>query len=103
MDFTGDGRAWLADYRRRIDDLRGRAEAAQAEIAGLTATATSPDGAVVVTVGGAGELTGLTFGPAAEALGRERLAEQVVSTVAAAVAEASRRTGEALAPLLAAP
>lgn len=96
----GDGQAWLADYRRRIEELRGRAELAQAEIAALTATAASPDGAVRATVDSTGALTGLTFGPAADGLGRGALAELVVATTASAAAEVSRRATAALGPLL---
>ncbi|MFC5949791.1 YbaB/EbfC family nucleoid-associated protein [Pseudonocardia lutea] len=96
----GDGQAWLADYRRRIEELRGRAERAQAEIAALTATAASPDGAVRATVDSTGALTALTFGPAADGLGRGPLAALVVATTASAAAEVSCRATEALGPLL---
>ncbi|WP_344427787.1 YbaB/EbfC family nucleoid-associated protein [Pseudonocardia ailaonensis] len=95
-----DGAVWLEDYRRRLDDLRERAERAQAEIDGLTATVTSPDGAVSATVDRTGALSGLVLGPTAEALGRERLAALVVSTTASASAEVTRRATEALGPLL---
>jgi len=95
-----DGRAWLADYRRRLDDLQGRAERVQAEISTLSATATSPDGAVSATVGHTGALRELILGPAAEALSRDRLAALVVSTVAEAAADVSRRAERALGPLL---
>ncbi|WP_181779694.1 YbaB/EbfC family nucleoid-associated protein [Pseudonocardia pini] len=100
MDTTGDGRAWLADYRRRLDELRTRAEQVQTEITALTATVTSPDGAVSATVGHSGRLSGLVLGPAAEALSRERLADLVVRTAADAAAEVSRRAERALGPLL---
>ncbi|WP_345384751.1 YbaB/EbfC family nucleoid-associated protein [Pseudonocardia yuanmonensis] len=95
-----DGQVWLADYRRRIEELRGRAERAQAEIAALSATAASPDGAVRATVDSTGTLTGLAFGPAADGLGRGLLAELVVATTASAAAEVSRRATAALGPLL---
>jgi DNA-binding protein YbaB len=95
-----DGRAWLADYRRRLDDLRDRAEAAQAEITGLTATATSQNGAVSATVDHTGALSALTFGPAADTLDLSRLGGLVVQTTAEAAAEVARRAQRALAPLL---
>ncbi|WP_345414128.1 YbaB/EbfC family nucleoid-associated protein [Pseudonocardia xishanensis] len=95
-----DGRAWLADYRRRLDDLRGRAERVQAEISALSATATSPDGAVRATVGHTGALRDLAFGAAADLLPRERLAALVVATTADAAAEVARRAEQALGPLL---
>ncbi|MFR9803830.1 YbaB/EbfC family nucleoid-associated protein [Pseudonocardia sp. RS010] len=96
----GDGQAWLADYRRRIEELRGRAEHARAEIAELTSTAASPDGAVRATVDSSGALTGLAFGAAADGLDRGALAELVMATTARAVAEVSRRATAALGPLL---
>ncbi|MEU7811502.1 YbaB/EbfC family nucleoid-associated protein [Pseudonocardia sp. NPDC049154] len=95
-----DGQAWLDAYRRRIEELRGRAELAQAEIAALTATAASPDGAVRATVDSTGALTGLVFGPAADGLGRGALADLVVATTTSAAAEVSRRATAALGPLL---
>jgi DNA-binding protein YbaB len=94
------GRAWLADYRRRLDDLRDRAELVQAEISTLTATVTSPDGAVSATVGHTGALSGLVLGPASAGLSRDRLADLVVRTTSQAAAEVARRAERALGPLL---
>lgn len=95
-----DGRAWLADYRDRLDALRDRAERAQQEIGAINATVRSKDGAVSASVDGSGALSGLVLAPATERMPRDRLAELVVGTVAQARAEAARRAGEALAPLL---
>lgn len=97
-----DTRAWLADYRGRMEDLRGRAERAQAQLAGLTATATSRDAAVTVTVNGSGALLELRFGARAEEMSRARLAELVLSLSREAAADASRQVREVVEPVTAA-
>lgn len=97
---TTDGRAWLAGYRNRLDELRDRAEQAQIEITTLTATVTSQDGAVSATVDHSGALRVLAFGPAAEAVPRDRLGALVVQATADAAAEVARRAKRALEPLL---
>ena len=97
-----DTRAWLADYRSRIEDLRGRAERAQALLAGLSATAASRDGAVSVTVNGSGALVELRFGVRAEEMPRARLADLVLSLSREAAADASRKVREVVEPVTAA-
>jgi DNA-binding protein YbaB len=95
-----DGRAWLASYEERLQDIGGRAQRARAELAGVEATATSRDGAVTVTVDPAGALRSLVLGEAADGLTREQLAAAVVGTAREAHADAARRAAEAVAPLL---
>lgn len=97
-----DAGSWLADYRGRMEDLRGRAERAQAQLAGLTATASSRDGAVTVTVNGSGALLDLRFGVRAEEMPRARLAELVLSLSREAAADASRQVREVVEPVTAA-
>jgi hypothetical protein len=94
----GPAEAWLADYRSRIDEIRVRAERAHEELAGLSATASSKDGAVTATVRRDGALSGLAFGPAAEGLSRARLAELVLATAAEAGAEVAARVAAVVAP-----
>lgn len=98
----GDARAWLADYRSRMEDLRGRAERAQARLAGLTATASSRDSAVTVTVDGSGALVELRFGARAEEMPRARLAELVLSLSREAAAEVARQVRAVVEPVTAA-
>jgi DNA-binding protein YbaB len=95
-----DGRAWLASYEERLQDIGGRARRAQAELAGVEATATSRDEAVTVTVDPAGALRSLVLGEAANGLTREQLAAAVVGTARQAHAEAARMAAAAVAPLL---
>lgn len=97
-----DTRAWLADYRGRMEDLRGRAERAQAQLEGLSATASSRDGAVTVTVNGSGALLELRFGSRAEEMPRTRLAELVLSLSGEAAADAARQVREVVEPVTAA-
>lgn len=95
-----DGTTWVQDYRRRLDEIGRRAATAQAALAELTATATSRDGAVTVTVAPSGALQRLALGERAEALSRVQLAEAVLATARAAHADAAARAAEAVAPLV---
>ncbi|RZT89108.1 DNA-binding protein YbaB [Pseudonocardia sediminis] len=99
---TSDVRAWLADYRGRMEELRDRAERAQAQLEGLTATASSRDGAVTVTVNGSGALLELRFGSRAEEMPRARLADLVLTLSREAAADASRQVREVVEPVTAA-
>ncbi|MCX6465486.1 MAG: YbaB/EbfC family nucleoid-associated protein [Pseudonocardiales bacterium] len=94
-----DGRQWLAEHQQRLADLRVRAERVRTEVAAVTGSATSPDGAVTVTVAPGGALRGLRLAPRAEELTRTQLAALVVATAAEATAAAGRRVEEVVAPL----
>lgn len=91
---------WLEDYRRRLADIGERARRAQAELDGLTATATSASGAVTVTVNPAGALQQLSFGERADELSRPKLADAVLDAARKAHAAAAHRSAEALTPLI---
>jgi hypothetical protein len=95
-----DAQAWLADYRQRISEIGSRARDAQERIGAVTATVTSRDGSVTVTVGAGGALRGLVIHEAAQRLSRIQLAEAVTASVAQAQAEAGRAAADAVAPLL---
>jgi DNA-binding protein YbaB len=95
-----DGRAWLAAYEERLQDVGDRAERAQRALAGVAATVTSDDGAVTVTVNPAGAMQALVLAEAAGGLTRERLAATVLGTARLAQAEAARLAAAAVAPLL---
>lgn len=100
MRATTDAQAWLENYRRRIDEIGGRARRAGELLDGAQATVTSHDGAVTVTVTPGGELRALVLHDAAGRLSRIRLAETITATVGAARAQASREAAQILAPLL---
>jgi hypothetical protein len=99
----GPAEAWLADYRTRLDEIRVCAERAHEQLAGLSATASSTDGAVTATVGRDGALSGLAFGPAAEGLSRARLAELVLATAGQARADVAAQVAAAVRPLTTGP
>jgi DNA-binding protein YbaB len=95
-----DGRAWLASYEERLQDIGDRAERAQRALAAVEGTATSQDGAVTVTVNPAGALRRLELGERSAALTREQLAAAVLSTARQAQSEAARLAATAVTPLL---
>ncbi|GAA0918600.1 YbaB/EbfC family nucleoid-associated protein [Pseudonocardia zijingensis] len=94
-----DGREWLADYRHRLEDVRARAARAEQELAGVSGTATSRDGAVTVTVDQSGALQHLELTTHAEALSRQELAATVLDTSRLARQDAARRAEAALVPV----
>jgi DNA-binding protein YbaB len=95
-----DGREWLESYQRRLQDMRARAHRAQAELAGVEATATSVDGAVTVTAGPGGALLRVVFTAQSDALSRTQLGASVLAAVAQAQGDAARRATAALEPLV---
>lgn len=97
---TGTGTAWLADYRRRLEELGTTLERARSELADLTATGSSASGAVTVTVGPDGSLQQVGFSERADELSRPMLAEAVLEAAHSAQAAAARRSAQALRPLI---
>ena len=98
---TSDHRAQveelLADYRRSRDQLAS----VQRDLAGISATVTSPDGLVTATVNRSGALTELQFADNAyRAYRPAQLAEVVLRTTEAAAAKAAEDTYRTLAPVL---
>ncbi|WP_319460168.1 YbaB/EbfC family nucleoid-associated protein [Micromonospora sp. RTP1Z1] len=94
--------AGLATAGRRIDDweasLADRAERSRAlaqRLSGLTASATSADGAVEATVDSAGTLIALRLDERIRARPAARTAEQVLATTRAAYADLLRQATEA--------
>ena len=98
---TSDHRAQveelLADYRRSRDQLAS----VQRDLAGISATVTSPDGLVTATVNRSGALTELQLADNAyRAYCPAQLAEVVLRTTEAAAAKAAEDTYRTLAPVL---
>lgn len=90
----------LDDYEQRTAALLERAEEAKAQIASLTGTATSSDGAVTVSVSAGGALLSLSFGAKAEDMPKERLAALVMSTAKRAQALAVGQIATIMAPVI---
>ncbi|HEX6345094.1 YbaB/EbfC family nucleoid-associated protein [Umezawaea sp.] len=96
-DHRGQVEELLADYRRSRDQLAS----VQRDLAGITASATSPDGTVTATVGTGGTLTELVLADNAYRAHRPaQLAELILRTTEAAAAVAAERTYRTLAPVL---
>jgi hypothetical protein len=95
-----DGDQWLASYRERLQEFGARAMQAQRALAGVSASATSRDGAVTVTVDPAGAMQRLVLSDRTETMTRVQLAAAVVATAREARAEAARRATAAVAPLI---
>jgi DNA-binding protein YbaB len=94
-----DGREWLVGYQNRLQDLRARAARAERDLAAVSGTATSRDGAVTVTVDQAGALQHLELSEHADVLPRKELAATVLDTARRAREEAARRSEAALVPV----
>jgi YbaB/EbfC DNA-binding family len=95
-----DGQRWVDGYRSRSAELGDRAAESARELDGITASATSRDGAATVTVDAAGALQRLVFGPAAEPLTRSDLADAVLEAARRARARAARDAVAAVVPLV---
>lgn len=92
-------RAWLDDYRDRMDRIRIMAEQARDLVRQVSATARTRDGAVTVTVDQSGALTGLTLGVRADDVPRARLAELVLRLAREAAADAAAQVQVIVGPL----
>ena len=75
------GAAAVAGFKDQLTALHARTEAARAALGAASATVTSTDGAVTVSVGAGGVLSDLSFGPSAFDRGPDALAAAVVATV----------------------
>jgi hypothetical protein len=95
-----DAEEWLAGYRARLTDLEARAGRAQDALAHAEATATSPDGAVTVTVDPAGGLRALVLSDRTSQMTRTQLAAAIVATAGTARRDAAAEAVAAMAPLL---
>ncbi|MBE1500332.1 hypothetical protein H4696_007432 [Amycolatopsis lexingtonensis] len=74
-------------------------EALLAELSALSATATSDDGAVSLSVNTDGVLTRLRLTDAVSGMSPTEIADAVLRTYVAAQRESAKRTGQLLAPL----
>ncbi len=90
----------LDDYEQRTAALLERAEEAKAQIAGLTGSATSSDGAVTVSVSAGGALLSLSFSAKADDMPKDRLAALVMSTAKRAQAQAVGQIATIMAPVI---
>jgi DNA-binding protein YbaB len=83
-----------------MPDIARRAAEAKARLERVSATASSADGAVTVTVNTSGALQELTFGPRADELPRARLAQAVLAAAKRAQVDAAQQLTAIMAPVI---
>jgi DNA-binding protein YbaB len=87
----------LRELQQEANNLENTAAQLRTELAQACATATSPDGAVTVTLSPTGTLRDITFSAAAANLSPDALGPLVMGTVQAAQREISTRVTASLA------
>jgi 16S rRNA U1498 N3-methylase RsmE len=95
-----DSQDWITGYERRLADAAASATRMRDALTTVSATVTSRDGAVTVTVGPGGGLESLVLGRAAEDLTRVRLAEEILAAVTAARDQVARQAADVVAGIV---
>ncbi|MDX8030265.1 YbaB/EbfC family nucleoid-associated protein [Lentzea sp. BCCO 10_0856] len=90
---------WVEEYEAKLADLKKKSEDLQENFAASTATVTSKDGAVTVTVGPNGGLQNLVLGHRAVELGGPRLTALILETARHAQKQAAEKVLEIFKPL----
>ncbi|MGW4210667.1 YbaB/EbfC family nucleoid-associated protein [Lentzea sp. NPDC004789] len=90
---------WVEEYEAKLADLKKKSEDLQENFAASTATVTSKDGAVTVTVGPNGGLQNLVLGHRAVELGAPRLTALILETARQAQKQAAEKVLEIFKPL----
>lgn len=90
---------WVEEYEAKLADLKKKSEDLQENFAASTATVTSKDGAVTVTVGPNGGLQNLVLGHRAVELGAPRLTALILETARHAQKQAAEKVLELFKPL----
>ncbi|WP_370966078.1 YbaB/EbfC family nucleoid-associated protein [Amycolatopsis sp. cg9] len=83
-----------------MPEIARRAAEAKARLQHVSATASSADGAVTVTVNTSGALQELSFGPRADELPRTRLAQAVLAAAKRAQVDAAQQLTAIMAPVI---
>jgi DNA-binding protein YbaB len=92
-----DPDSMLRELQQQAEELEAKATQLRSELAAASATATSPDGAVTVTLSPTGALQNISFSAKAAAHKPEALGPLVMKTVQAAQREVSNRVTASLA------
>ncbi|RZQ65683.1 YbaB/EbfC family nucleoid-associated protein [Amycolatopsis suaedae] len=90
---------WLADIKRQGKQMVEQSQRLQEELGGLTETAQSDDGAVRVSVGAGGALSGLEIDQRAMSRQSAELSAEILRLAARAQAAAARRAMAVVAPV----
>ena len=94
-----DPQQWLDDFEAKLADLQRKSADLQENFEASRATASSPDGAVTITVGPNGGLLDLQLGHRATELGPARLTALIMQTAQAAQKQAAQKVMAAFEPL----
>ncbi|SER85433.1 YbaB/EbfC family nucleoid-associated protein [Lentzea albida] len=90
---------WVEEYEAKLADLKQKSEDLTENFAAASATVTSKDGSVTVTVGPNGGLQNLQLGHRAVELGGPRLTALILETARAAQKQAATQVLELFKPL----
>ncbi|MFI6094448.1 YbaB/EbfC family nucleoid-associated protein [Lentzea sp. NPDC051213] len=90
---------WVEEYEAKLADLKKKSEDLQENFAASSATVTSKDGSVTVTVGPNGGLQNISFGHRAMELGGPRLTALILETARHAQKQAAEKVLEVFKPL----
>ncbi|MFD5829277.1 YbaB/EbfC family nucleoid-associated protein, partial [Lentzea sp. NPDC060358] len=90
---------WVEEYEAKLADLKQKSENLTENFAAASATVTSKDGAVTVTVGPNGGLQNLQLGHRALELGGPRLTAVILETARKAQKQAAEQVLELFKPL----
>ncbi|WP_406690084.1 YbaB/EbfC family nucleoid-associated protein [Saccharopolyspora sp. ID03-671] len=93
-----DPQQWLDDFQRRIGDMAEKSASLQEELAGANATASSPDGTVVVTVSPTGALLDLDLGKRITEYSPTRIKQMILDVAGQAQRQAAHQVAEVFAP-----
>ncbi|SDG55098.1 YbaB/EbfC DNA-binding family protein [Lentzea fradiae] len=90
---------WVEEYEAKLADLKQKSENLTENFAASSATVTSKDGSVTVTVGPNGGLQNLQLGHRAVELGSSRLTAVILETARRAQKQAAEQVLELFKPL----
>ncbi|PRY34795.1 YbaB/EbfC family nucleoid-associated protein [Umezawaea tangerina] len=90
---------WLDEYEAKLADLKKKSEDLQENFTASTATVTSKDGSVTVTVGPNGGLQNLQLGRRAMEMSAAQLTGAILQTAALAQRQAAEKVLEVFQPL----
>ena len=94
-----DPQQWLDNFEAKLADLQRKSADLQENFENSQATATSPDGAVTITVGPNGGLLNIQLGHRATELGSSRLTALIMQTAKVAQKQAAQQVMAAFEPL----
>ncbi|MEU4741855.1 YbaB/EbfC family nucleoid-associated protein [Actinosynnema sp. NPDC023658] len=94
-----DPQQWLDNFEAKLADLQRKSADLQENFESSQATASSPDGAVTITVGPNGGLLNIQLGHRATELGSARLTALIMQTAKVAQKQAAQKVMAAFEPL----